>query len=221
MKRPVIIAIDGPGASGKGTLARRLAAHFGYAYLDTGAMYRAVALQLLRGGADPSDPAAALDAALNLDMALLNDPELRTDPVGDAASRIAAYEDVRQALMVFQRGFATNPPENAAGAVLDGRDIGTVICPEAPVKLFVTASQAARAHRRYLELAARGEAADEAAVLAELQVRDTRDQTRSAAPLRPAPDAHRLDTTDMAIDDAFAAALAVIAAKISQPGSPG
>jgi cytidylate kinase len=220
MNRTVIIAIDGPGASGKGTLARRLAAHLGYAYLDTGAMYRAVALQMLCAGEDPSDARAALIAAQNLDTRLMDDPLLRTDIVGDAASRVAAYEDVRQALMVFQRSFATNPPGKLPGAVLDGRDIGTVICPDAGVKLFVTASQEARAHRRYLELAQRGEAANEAKVLTELQVRDSRDQTRSVAPLRAAPDAIVLDTTDMAIEDAFSAALAAVASKIAMSGKP-
>ena len=218
MTTPVVIAIDGPGASGKGTLARRLAAHLGYVYLDTGAMYRAVALQLLRSGADPADPAAALRAAQNLDTGLLDDPQLRTDRVGAAASRVAAYDDVRQALMVFQRGFATNPPGNAPGAVLDGRDIGTIICPEAQVKLFVTASPEARARRRYLELQARGEAATEADVLASLQTRDDRDRTRAAAPLRPALDAHLLDTTNLSIDDAFAVALAAISGKLA-PGA--
>ncbi|MEQ1889636.1 MAG: (d)CMP kinase [Alphaproteobacteria bacterium] len=215
MTTPVVIAIDGPGASGKGTLARRLAAHLGYVYLDTGAMYRAVALQLLRTGADPADPAAALAAAQNLDTGLLDDPQLRTDRVGAAASQVAAHGDVRLALMVFQRGFATNPPGNAPGAVLDGRDIGTIICPEARVKLFVTASPEARARRRYLELQARGEAVTEAEVLAGLQTRDDRDRTRAAAPLRPAPDAHLLDTTNLAIDDAFAVALAAISGKIA------
>ncbi|MSP43868.1 MAG: (d)CMP kinase [Alphaproteobacteria bacterium] len=220
MNRTVIIAIDGPGASGKGTLARRLAAHLGYAYLDTGAMYRAVALQMLQAGADPADAQAALVAAQNLDTRLIDDRQLRTDRVGEAASRVAAHEDVRQALMVFQRSFATNPPGKSPGAVLDGRDIGTVICPDAQVKLFVTASPEARAHRRYTELGARGEAASEAKVLAELQVRDARDQTRSVAPLRAAPDAVILDTTDMAIDAAFAAALSAVAGKIASNGEP-
>ncbi|MFZ5930609.1 MAG: (d)CMP kinase [Pseudomonadota bacterium] len=218
MSKPVIIAIDGPGASGKGTLARRLAAHFGYVYLDTGAMYRAVALQVLLAGADPANARAALAAAQKLDAGALDDPRLRTDRVGAAASQVAAHGDVRQALMVFQRSFATNPPGNAPGAVLDGRDIGTVICPDAQVKLFVTASPEARAHRRYLELAARGEAATEAEVLADLQTRDRRDRERAVAPLRPAADAHLLDTTNLAIDDAFAVALAAISGKIASQG---
>lgn len=218
MSQPIVIAIDGPGASGKGTLARSLAAQLGYVYLDTGAMYRAVALQVLLAGADPANVRAALKAAQNLDTALLDDPRLRTDRVGAAASQVAAHGDVRQALMVFQRGFATNPPGNAPGAVLDGRDIGTVICPDAQVKLFVTASPEARAHRRYLELIARGEAAIEAEVLADLQTRDRRDQERAVAPLRPAADAHLLDTTNLAIDDAFVVALAVISGKIAPHG---
>ncbi len=218
MKKPLIIAIDGPGASGKGTLARRLAAHLGFAYLDTGAIYRAVALQMLRAGDDPADAAAAVKAAQSLDTALLDDPQLRTDRVGAAASQVAACGDVRQALMVFQRGFATHPPGNAPGAVLDGRDIGTVICPDAEVKLFITASPETRARRRFLELSQRGEAASEAEVLAELTARDARDQTRTAAPLRPAPDAHLLDTTNLAIDDAFAVALAAISGKIALHG---
>lgn len=218
MSSAVVIAIDGPGASGKGTLARRLAAHFGYVYLDTGAMYRAVALQVLLAGADPADAQAALVAAQKLDAGALDDPQLRTDRVGQAASQVAAHGDVRQALMVFQRSFATNPPGNAPGAVLDGRDIGTVICPDAQVKLFVTASPEARAHRRYLELVARGEAATKAEVLADLQTRDRRDQERATAPLRPAADAHLLDTTNLAIDDAFAVALAAISGKIAPHG---
>jgi len=218
MSKSVIIAIDGPGASGKGTLARRLAAHFGYAYLDTGAMYRAVALQMLLAGADPADAQAALAAAQKLDAGALDDPRLRTDRVGAAASQVAAHGDVRQALMVFQRSFATNPPGNAPGAVLDGRDIGTVICPDAQVKLFVTASPEARAHRRYLELVAQGEAAVEAEVLADLQTRDRRDRERAVAPLRPAADAHLLDTTNLAIDNAFAVALAAVSGKIASHG---
>ena len=215
MSAPVVIAIDGPAAAGKGTLARRLAAHLGYAYLDTGALYRLVALQLLLTGADPGDVTAAVTAAQNLDTSRFDDPQLRTDRVGAAASRIAALGEVRQALVGFQRQFAAHPPGNAPGAVLDGRDIGTVICPDAPVKLFVTASPLARARRRYLELIERGEAATEAEVLADLQARDTRDQTRASAPLRPAQDAHLLDTTNLAIDDAFAVALAAISGKIA------
>ncbi|MDO9458642.1 MAG: (d)CMP kinase [Alphaproteobacteria bacterium] len=215
MSAPVVIAIDGPAAAGKGTLARRLAAHLGYAYLDTGALYRLVALQLLLTGADPGDVTAAVTAAQNLDTSRFDDPQLRTDRVGAAASRIAALGEVRQALVGFQRQFAAHPPGKAPGAVLDGRDIGTVICPDAPVKLFVTASPPARARRRYLELIERGEAATEAEVLADLQARDTRDQTRASAPLRPAQDAHLLDTTNLAIDDAFAVALAAISGKIA------
>lgn len=218
MSKPVIVAIDGPGAAGKGTLARRLAAHLGYAYLDTGLIYRALALQVLRAGADPDDASAALTAAQNLDTGLFHDPLLRTGKVTQAASQVAAHRQARQQLVGFQRRFAANPPDNAPGAVLDGRDIGTVICPDAQIKLFVTASQEARAHRRYLELVEQGEAVLEAQVLKELQARDTRDQTRAVAPLRPAPDAHLLDTTNLAIDDAFAVALAAIYGKIASQG---
>jgi len=204
LTKVAVIAIDGPAAAGKGTLARRLAAHLGYAYLDTGAIYRAVALRTLRTGADP------VIAAKALSMADLDDPELRTDRAGTAASHLAAIAPVRQALLDFQRNFAENPPNNASGAVLDGRDIGTVICPRAKLKLFVTASPEARAHRRYLELRQQGETVSEAEVLDELRARDKNDATRSIAPMRPASDAHLLDTTNMAIDDAFAAALALV-----------
>jgi len=177
-----------------------------------------VALLVLQAGDDPADPRAALAAARMLDAGALNDPQLRTDRIGAAASQIAAHEGVRQALLAFQRDFAARPPGNAAGAVLDGRDIGTVICPEAQAKLYVTASAAARAHRRYLELAARGEAASEAEVLDDLRARDARDLSRAAAPLRPAEDAHLLDTTNLSIDDAFAVALAAVSGKIAPHG---
>lgn len=213
-KPPVIIAIDGPAAAGKGTLARRLAAHLGYAYLDTGAIYRAVALKLLQAGVDPADPAQAVAAAKALRITELDNPGLRTDQAGAIASQIAAMAPVRQALTEFQRGFAQNPPDGAPGAVLDGRDIGTVICPEAQVKLYVTASPAARARRRFLELQALGglnhERASEAEVLASLLQRDARDASRATAPMRPADDAYLLDTTNLSIDDALAAALAVL-----------
>lgn len=204
MTKAAVIAIDGPAAAGKGTLARRLAAHLGYAYLDTGAIYRAVALRTLRTGTDP------VDAAKALSMADLDDPELRTDRVGTAASHLAAIAPLRLVLLDFQRNFAEKPPNNAPGAVLDGRDIGTVICPRATLKLFVTASPEARAHRRYLELRQQGETVSEAEVLDELRARDKNDATRLIAPMRPASDAHLLDTTNMAIDDAFAAALALV-----------
>lgn len=218
MKKPVVIAIDGPAAAGKGTLARRLAAHFGYAYLDTGQIYRAVALHLLQARGDPADPEAGLAAAQSLDPRTLTDPELRSVAVGAAASQVAVIPAVRAALLAFQRDFAARPPGNAPGAVLDGRDIGTVICPDADAKLFVTAMPEARAHRRYLELRAQGETISEAEVLTELLARDARDGARTVAPLRAAHDAYLLDTTNLAIDDAFAVALVAIEGKIASDG---
>ncbi len=201
----MIIAVDGPVAAGKGTLARRLAAHYGLAYLDTGALYRAVGLTLLDAGRSPDDSAAARAAARALDPATLDDPRLREERVGEAASRVAAMQPVRDALLEFQRDVAARPP----GAVLDGRDIATVVCPDAEVKLFVTASAKARAQRRHAELTARGETTDLDEVLADLQRRDARDQARDAAPLRPAADASLLDTTNLDIEAAFRAALSI------------
>jgi len=202
----MIIAIDGPAASGKGTLGKRLAAHYGLRHLDTGLIYRAVAKALIDAGQplDREDEAAA--AARRLDPAQLDDPVLKTDPIGRAASQISVFPTVRAALVAFQRDFARQPP----GAVLDGRDIGTVICPDAEVKIFVIADPRVRAHRRYRELLARGEAADEAAVLADIEARDARDRNRTLAPLKPAPDAHALDTSVLDIDAAVAAAIAIV-----------
>jgi cytidylate kinase len=213
-KAPVVIAVDGPTASGKGTLARRLAAHYRYAYLDTGALYRAVAYRVLEAGADPTDHASALGAAIGLDPAAIPDAALRSDRVGGAASQVAAIPALREALLAFQRRFATDPPGGAPGAVLDGRDIGTVICPDAAVKLYVTADVEVRARRRALELRGRGLPAEEAQVLADLKARDHRDMTRAAAPLKPAEDAHLLDTTGLDIEAAFAAARAIIDKKL-------
>ncbi len=201
----MIIAIDGPVAAGKGTLARRLASALGYAYLDTGAIYRAVAARLLREGHDPEDEAAAERVARSLRMADLAAPELRREDVGEAASKVASIRKVRRILLDFQRNFAAHPPGGAPGAVLDGRDIGTVVCPDADLKIFVTASPEIRARRRYEELRARGEAVDEATVLADLRRRDERDRTRADAPLRPAEDAHLLDTSNLDIETAFRA----------------
>lgn len=206
----MIIAVDGPVAAGKGTLARKLAAHFGFDYLDTGALYRATALRLMRSGL-PVTEANAAAAARGLNPDDLSDPALRDEATGRLASEIAAMPAVRAALLDYQRDFAARPP-GGRGAVLDGRDIGTVVCPNAQVKLFVTASPEERARRRYLELKARGAPADYDAVLADLQARDARDQSRAAAPLAPAPDAHLLDTTTLAIEAAFQAACAIIAA---------
>jgi len=203
----MIIAIDGPSGAGKGTLARRLAAHLGFAYLDTGAIYRAVALAVLRAGHDPADPAVAAAAAATLDPATLADPALREEAVGRAASVLAAMPAVRALLLEFQRGFARCPPGGQAGAVLDGRDIGTVVCPEAEVKIFLRAAPEERARRRFEELRGRGEAPIYAAVLQDMKERDTRDATRSVAALRAAPDAQDLDTTGLDADQVFARVL--------------
>lgn len=199
----MIIAIDGPAASGKGTLARRLAVHFGLAHLDTGLLYRAVARELLDAGLPLSDADQAAAAARHLDLSRIGDPLLRGRGMGDAASQVSALEPVRAALLDLQRRFAATPP----GAVLDGRDIGTLICPGADVKLFVTADAKERARRRHLELAARGEPADFLAILDDITLRDQRDSTRSVAPLRPADDAIILDTTRLDAEAAFLTSL--------------
>ena len=203
----MIIAVDGPAAAGKGTLARRLAAHLKLAYLDTGLLYRAVGLAVLKAGGDPDDPDAAARAARTLDAADLGDPELRGDRAAGAASRVAAIPRVRKELLEFQRRFATSPPGGAAGAVLDGRDIGTVVCPDADAKLFVTASLEARAGRRLKELRERGVEAIHSRVLEDMQERDARDRKRAVSPLVPAADAYVLDTTELDADAAFAQAL--------------
>ena len=204
-----IVAIDGPAAAGKGTLARRLAAELGLAYLDTGLLYRAVGRLLLDAGADPRDPAAAEAAARRLDPADLGRRDLRGPAADAASSAVAAIPGVRAALLAFQRGFGAK-----GGAVLDGRDIGTVIFPDAPVKLFVTASPAERARRRWLELRAKGSDADLATVEREMRERDERDSARAAAPLRPAADAVVLDTSEMDAETAFQAALAVVRSRL-------
>ncbi len=205
----MIIAIDGPAAAGKGTLARRLAEHYGLRYLDTGALYRAVGLAVMRAGGDPEDAATAEAAARNLDPALMEHPDLRAAGTGVAASKVAAVPGVRAALLDFQRAFAAQAP----GAVLDGRDIGTVVCPEADVKLFVTASPEVRARRRWLELKAAGEDVPFEEILAQVRERDERDMNRAEAPLRPAPDAHLLDTSELDIEAAFRAARRIIDAR--------
>ncbi len=202
-----IIAIDGPSAAGKGTLARRLAEALDFALLDTGALYRAVAAKVLAAGADPADTAAARAAAEGLAAADLERSDLRGEEVAQAASRVAAQPAVRQALLDFQRRFAAAPPDGRKGAILDGRDIGTVVCPEADAKFFVTASPEARARRRHKELLDRGERAIYARVLQEMRDRDARDSGRAAAPLRPAADAIVLETTEMDADAAFETAL--------------
>lgn len=206
----MIIAIDGPAAAGKGTLARRLAAHLGYAYLDTGALYRAVALSVLRAGAAPNDARAAEQASLALDTGLLTDPALRDEATGSAASTVAAMPIVRRNLLAFQKNFSIHPPSGALGAVLDGRDIGTVVCPDADVKLFITASAEERARRRCEEITARGEAAHYDEILADVKARDARDMGRKDAPLKPAEDALLLDTTELDIDAVFLRAVALV-----------
>jgi cytidylate kinase len=204
----MIIAIDGPAASGKGTLGKRLAHHYGYRHLDTGVIYRAVAKVLLDAGADLTDETQAVAAALELDPEKFGDPVLKTQRVGDAASVVSAIPRVRAVLVNFQRQFAADPP----GAVLDGRDIGTVICPDADVKIFVVADPRVRARRRTLEAKARGEIADEAEVLADILKRDERDQNRATAPLKPAADAYLLDNSHLDIEGGVRAAIEIVEA---------
>lgn len=210
----MIIAIDGPAASGKGTVARRLAEHLNFAYLDTGSLYRAVALSVIRAGEDPGDAAVAARHARALDPNLTEDPAIRTAESGAAASKVAAVPKVRAALLAFQRDFAARPPNGpngpVSGAVLDGRDIGTVVCPDADVKLFVDADLAVRAARRLAELQQKDPTLKLDDVRAEMAARDERDRNRADSPLRPAADAHLLDTTDLDIDGAFLAAMKVI-----------
>jgi len=213
----VIIAIDGPAASGKGTLGKLIAAHYGLAHLDTGKLYRAVARDTLATGASPSDASAALSAAKALDVRTLDDPSLADGKLGEAASIVASHPEVRDALLAYQRAFARRKP----GAVLDGRDIGTVICPDADVKLFVTATPKERARRRYRELREAGNGVSKADVLADIRRRDERDKGRAAAPLRQAEDAHLLDTTNLDIDAAFKAAIDVIDAAMGLAGQAG
>ncbi|MCB2099450.1 MAG: (d)CMP kinase [Rhodobacterales bacterium] len=206
----MIIAIDGPAAAGKGTLARRLADHLGFAYLDTGMLYRAVGLKMLLEGHGMNDDEDAIDIARTLGPADLQVDGLRGDDAAQAASLVAAVPGVRDALLAFQRDFARRPPEGTAGAVLDGRDIGTVVCPDADLKLFITASTEVRAQRRVKELQERGLEAIYARVLRDMQERDARDSGRSVAPLEPATDAVVIDTSAMDADAAFAAALAEV-----------
>ena len=202
----MIIAIDGPAAAGKGTLARRIAAHFGLNYLDTGLLYRAVGFAVSQVGGDPSDPDAAVAAARSLDLSQLNNPDLRGETAGSAASKVAAHPGVRSALLDLQRDYAAQAP----GAVLDGRDIGTIICPHAEVKLFVTASLEKRTERRLKELLDKGVSVIRERVLQDMKERDERDSARSVAPLVPAADAVVLDTSELDADAAFAVAVSII-----------
>ena len=208
----MIIAIDGPAASGKGTLARRLAAAYGLPHLDTGLLYRGTARAVIEAGGDIHDRDAAVRAAESLDLLGFDEAHLRGKDMGEAASVVAAVPAVRVALIAMQRSFAGRP----AGAVLDGRDIGTVICPDADAKIFVTASAEARARRRHLELEGRGEYVDPAAVLADIRRRDERDSGRSTAPLKVAADAVTLDTTELDVEAAFAAALRIVTRRLSE-----
>ena len=213
---PVVIAIDGPAASGKGTLARKLAEILNFAHLDSGKIYRAVARDMVDLGADLDDPDSAERAADHVDLTSLADPRLSRDDIGHAASRIAAIPAVRQALLGAQRDFAAAPPDGKSGVVIDGRDIGTVICPEAAVKLFIDADVENRARRRWNELRDRGESAIYAAVLQEMKERDTRDASRDVSPMAPAPDAFRVDTTEMDAEAAFAAVLRIVHSKLGR-----
>jgi cytidylate kinase len=205
----MLIAIDGPAASGKGTLARRLARHFNVPHLDTGLLYRATAAGVIDKGYRLEDGVQAASIARGLALVDFDEERLRSREMGEAASVVAAIPEVREALIDAQRRFAARP----GGAVLDGRDIGTVICPDAPVKIFVTATPETRAQRRALELAGRGEKVDFAAVLEDIRKRDARDAGRSAAPLRAAADAVTLDTTLLDVEAAFAAALHIVQEK--------
>ena len=205
---PSVIAIDGPAASGKGTLARRLARHLDRPHLDTGLLYRAVARALMDRNVPLSDEAAAASVAAALDPDHLDPARLRGGAMGDAASIVSAYGGVRESLLAFQRRFAAQP----GGAVLDGRDIGTVVCPDADIKLYVTATPSERARRRFLELSQQGEATTLDLVLEDILRRDGRDAARSVAPLKAAPGAVLLDTTDLDPDSAFAHALQLIGA---------
>ncbi|MGH6931161.1 MAG: (d)CMP kinase [Dongiaceae bacterium] len=209
--RLLIVAVDGPSAAGKGTLARAIALHYDLAYLDTGLLYRAVGARLLRAGRDPGDPAAAIEAAQHIDFAELSRKNLRDDAVAQAASRVAVNAGVRKALLGIQRNFAADPPAgpqgSVLGAVIDGRDIGTVVCPEAPVKFFVTASLEARARRRHQELIERYGKSIYARVLQDMRERDERDRNRAVSPLTPAADALVIDTTALTPEAMFAIAL--------------
>jgi len=214
--RPLVIAVDGPAASGKGTIASRLASHYGLPFLDTGLLYRAVGLDVITGGGDLGDPVAAEAAARALDTDRLHDDAALTrGDIGEAASRVAGFPGVRAALLELQRAFAAQP----GGAVLDGRDIGTVIAPDAPAKLFVTAAPEVRARRRWLQLTGRGEAIAFEEMLEDIQRRDARDAGRGAAPMVQAPDAVLLDTTDLDIEAAFDAARRIVEAACVRTGA--
>ena len=214
MSAAVVIAVDGTAACGKGTLARMIARHYNFAHLDSGALYRLVALGVIEANGDPNNEEDAVKAAQAIDPARIFDPMIRSDRVGRASSQVAARPGVRRELFDYQRQFAAKPPRGAEGAVIDGRDIGTVIAPYATAKLFVDARPEVRAHRRWLELQAMGIPREEAQVLAELNIRDAADRNRPISPLKQALDASLLDTSDLGIDAAFAAALALLDPKV-------
>lgn len=205
----MIIAVDGPSAAGKGTVARAVASELGYHFLDTGSLYRMVGLTMLRQGRPANDVAAATEIARRLDPVSVKDSDLRTEQVAAMASQVAVIPEVRAALLEFQRAYARKQP----GAVLDGRDIGTVVCPDADAKLYVTASAEVRAERRTRELQQAGQAVNYDDVLADVLARDTRDSSRATAPLKPAADAIILDTSAMTVEQAVAAAMAAIASR--------
>lgn len=211
--QPKIIAVDGPAAAGKGTLCRRLAEKYNLATLDTGLLYRAVGMNVVRAGFDPEDADKATEFAEKLTSDDLQAGDLRTEDAGQAASKVSAVPGVRQALLDFQKNFAANPPEGFSGAILDGRDIGTVICPDADVKVYINASAEIRAERRHKELLDRGLESIYARVLEEMKERDARDSSRSVAPLKPAEDALQLDTSDKDADQVFAEVIDFIASK--------
>jgi cytidylate kinase len=215
MSRSFIVAIDGAAASGKGTLAKRLAAHFDFAYLDSGSLYRAIGVAVLRAGGDPTDEAAAVAAARTLDLSQFTAEDLRTEAAASAASQVAAIPAVRAAILQFQRDFAHHPPQGKKGAVLDGRDIGTVVCPDAQAKIFVSASLDVRVERRIKELRAKGEVVIEARVRADLMARDARDSSRAVAPMKPADDAWPLDTSALDADQVFDLVKKFVADKIA------
>lgn len=217
LDQPLVIAIDGPAASGKGTLARSLAEKLSLCYLDTGSLYRAVGYLCLQAGQDPSSEQAGVYAAEQLKpesaVSLLGAPELRSRSVAEAASQVAALSAVRKVLLDFQRDFAYNPPQGKVGAVLDGRDIGTVICPDAAAKLYITASAEVRAERRFLELKKTNPELIKADILKDIQIRDERDSGRQDAPMKPAEDAFIIDTSTMSADEVLETALAYILEK--------
>ena len=210
MVKSFVVALDGPAASGKGTLAELIAKEYGFAYLDTGTLYRGVAFLVMKSGGDPGDERAATKAAQSFSLDLIRGADIRTREIGAGASKVAAMTGVRQALLEFQRRFASKPPGGKPGAVLDGRDIGTVVCPDADVKFFVVASPETRARRRFLELKDLKPGLTEAEVFADLAERDARDAARTDAPMVQAADAELLDTTHLTIEAAFAAARRVI-----------